>query len=206
MKKQKINLLLFMKRGKPFFISSQRDLPSLTGQGRIAGPAAGLKQKILGYYNQFKERFDPQENVCSTLYFASQLHVVHPQNLSESEAAQILDGFLASSRKKHSVWLVIDTILAMMGGVLTPLPGPNLFFFYPAARAISHYFARRGVIRAQALEEKNFTTNSLLDTIQGRSNHLETAAPEIAELEREFGCIHIERLLNKGLKQMEKND
>ena len=204
MKKQKINLLLFMKKGKPFFISSQRNLPSLSEQGRLAGPAAGLKQKILGFYNQFKERFDPQETVCSTLHFANQLHIVHPQRISEQEAARILEDFLSKSRKKHSFWMIIDTILAMMGGILTPIPGPNLFFFYPAARAVSHYFARRGVLNAQALQEKGFTTNSLLDSIQDNIDNLEAVASEIDKLENKYGCIHIERLLNKGRKQMEK--
>ena len=196
MEKQKIVLLLFIKKGKPFFIASQPVFPELPGKSALPEPLLRLKNKILEFYAKFKERFDPQENVCSTLRFADEITVLHPDSFTEIEAGKRLNEFLSSSGKKHLVWLCVDTILAMMGGILTPLPGPNLFFFYPAARAVSHYFAGKGVANAKALERKAFTANSLLDTIQENITSLESVSAEIDQLEKICGCGNIQRLLS----------
>ncbi len=195
MEKQTITLLLFLKKGNPFFIASQKILPKRSEHSIPTDKMSGLKDKILKFYNDFKEHFDPQENVCSTLHASNRIILVHPGNVTEIEAGRILEEFLVRSRKKHGIWMVIDIILSLMGGILTPLPGPNLFFFYPAARAVSHYFARRGVITALSLDKKDFTINPLLDTIQDNINDLDSVSVEIEELEKSCQCSHIQRLL-----------
>ncbi len=196
MEKQKITLLLFIKKGKPFFIASQPDVAESTIKSSLPEPVLRLKEKILGFYDKFKERFDPQENVCSVLRFSDRITVVHPESIPEAEAGEIFENFLSHSGKKHTVWMLIDSILALMGGILTPLPGPNLFFFYPAARVISHYFARKGISTAKALSKKDFTMNSLLDTIQENLTDLENVENEIGNLEESSRCKHILRLLS----------
>lgn len=196
MEKQKIVLLLFIRKGKPFFIASQPVFSEKPGKSSLPGFLKRWKEKTLEFYNKFKERFDPQEIVCSNLRFAEEITILHPKIISETEAEKKLSQFLSNSRKKHRIWLWIDTILAMMGGILTPLPGPNLFFFYPAARAVSHYFAGKGVATARALERKSFTENSLLDTIQENITSLESVRAEIEKLEKVCGCGHIQRLLS----------
>lgn len=195
MEKQTITLLLFLKKGKPFFIASQRILPKRSERSISTDKVSVLKDRVLKFYNNFKEQFDPQENVCSTLNSANRIILVHPGNITENEAGRILREFLVRSRKKHGIWMIIDGVLALMGGVLTPLPGPNLFFFYPAARAVSHYFARSGVDTALDLDKKDFTINPLLDTIQDNINNLDKVTVEIEELEKSCLCSHIQRLL-----------
>ena len=195
MEKQTVTLLLFFKKEKPFFIASQRILPESGQQSASSEKAIKLKARILEYYNNFKEHFDPQENVCSTLHAANQIVLIHPGNLKPDESSAILENFLKVSRKKHGTWLVVDTILALLGCILTPIPGPNLVFFLPAARAVSHYFAKGGVTTALALEKKDFTTNPLLDTIQENIGNLPGVRDEIAELEELSRCSHIQRLL-----------
>jgi hypothetical protein len=185
-----------MKKGKPFFIASQPVFPERPGKSRLPEPLLRLKGQILEFYNKFKERFDPQEIVCSTLRFAEEITILHPESMGKDEAETKLSKFLSKSGKKHLVWLWIDGILAMMGGILTPLPGPNLFFFYPAARAISHYFAGKGVDTAKSLGRKTFTANPLLDTIQENITSLESVNAEIEKLENVSGCGHIQRLLS----------
>ncbi|MFH1964458.1 MAG: hypothetical protein ABIJ42_02850 [Acidobacteriota bacterium] len=196
MEKQTITLLLFIKKGRPFLIASQKKPSTRTGKSSFPEPAARLGSKILEFYNKFKENFDPQENVCSTLRYADRIVLVHPMSIPEGDSTEILEQFLNRSGKKHGIWMVLDSILALMGGILTPIPGPNLFFFYPAARAFSHYFARKGVNTANAIEEKDFTTNPLLDTIQNNITDLETVSAEINKLEEVCRCWHIQRLLS----------
>jgi len=196
MEKQTIPLLLFIKKGKPFFISSQKRLTKNTDKSSLPEPVLRPWRKILGFYANFKENFDPQENVCSTLRHADKIILVHPESITEVESKDIFTKFLNRSGKKHGIWMVINTILSLMGGILTPIPGPNLFFFYPAARAVSHYFARKGVKTAKELDRKDFTTNSLLDTIQKNITDLETMGAEIKKLEEVFMCSHVQRLLS----------
>jgi Mitochondrial K+-H+ exchange-related len=196
MEKHTVTLLLFFKKGKPFFVSSQKMLAKDTDKSSLPEPVLRLWKRILGFHRKFKENFDPQENVCSTLRHADRIILVHPESITEVESKDIFTKFLNRSGKKHGVWMVINTILALMGGILTPIPGPNLFFFYPAARAVSHYFARKGVNTAQELDRKDFTTNSLLDTIQRNITDLETMGAEIKKLEEVFMCSHVQRLLS----------
>ena len=196
MKKQTINLLLLKQKGKPFFIASQRNPPERSGKCTIPRPLVSLKIKILEYYSSIKERFDPHETVCTTLYFADHLVVLHPQGIPESESKKILEDFLYRSEKKHTVWMILDTILAVMGIPLAFLPGPNLFFYYPAARAVSHYFARRGVIRAKNLQKKSFAGNASIDIMQENMSCPESVRPEIERLEEEYGFTHVERLIH----------
>ncbi len=185
-----------MKKGKPFFISSQPEFVEEPSKSKLPGIVLRLKEKILEFYKKFKERFDPQENVCSVLRFADRITIVHPKSISETEAEAIFKSFLSHSGKKHTVWMFLDSILAMMGGILTPVPGPNLFFFYPATRVVSHYFARQGIKTAKAINKKGFTINSLLDTIQENLENLNTVEAEINKLEESFRCAHILRLLS----------
>lgn len=195
MKKQTITLLLFIKKGRPFFIASQKKPSTHTGKSSFPEPVTRLGKKILEFYNKFKENFDPQENVCSTLRYADRIVLVHPMSIPEVDSAEILKQFFSRSGKKHGLWMVFDSILAIMGVILTPVPGPNLFFFYPAARAVSHYFARKGVNTANTIDRKDFTTNPLLDTIQDNITDLETVSAEITKLEEVCRCRHIQGLL-----------
>jgi hypothetical protein len=42
------------------------------------------------------------------------------------------------------VWLVIDSVLLILSGVLMPLPGPNLVAYYFAFRVVGHWLSLRG--------------------------------------------------------------
>jgi hypothetical protein len=64
-----------------------------------------------------------------------------------------------------AVDLAITMITIPLSPVLVPLPGPNILFYYPAARMISHFLARRGTLRGAALQAEL------------------TSTPEVAEIE-----------------------
>ncbi len=148
-----MNLLLFET-------TQGRVLP--VGERRPAGPdpspAAGdsrwqrLKQQVVDAYRKLKDQFDYWEGLCADLRHADGVRVVHPSSLSADDAQKKLRDFFDSSYSKHGRWLVVDGVLAGLGAILTPIPGPNIFFFYPAVRALSHYFARAGAARASRLK------------------------------------------------------
>ena len=100
-----------------------------------------------GYY-QLENRLDPMEAVFKRMRHHKQLTFYVPSSLSQAESLAKLRSLLGSQRKRHAAWMIFDALLAL--GVLpftpflVPIPGPNIFFYYPALRAISHYLAFQG--------------------------------------------------------------
>src|SRR5437867_159766 len=55
---------------------------------------------------------------------------------------------LSRQRWKHVFWFSIDFVITgvviIFTPILAPIPGPNLFFYYPFLRLLSHYRAILG--------------------------------------------------------------
>jgi K+-H+ exchange-related protein len=72
----------------------------------------------------------------------------YPDDMQESDAVAIRRDHLTRDLKKHRKWLVIDSILMIVFGiVLFAVPGPNLVGYYFAFRVVGHYLSFRGATR-----------------------------------------------------------
>src|SRR5688572_8175459 len=72
----------------------------------------------------------------------------YPDDVPESQAAAIRQDHLTRDLKKHRKWLVIDSILMVLFGVvLFAIPGPNLVGYYFAFRVVGHFLSFRGATR-----------------------------------------------------------
>ena len=104
-----------------------------------------------GYY-ELQNRLDPMERVFKLMRHAGPMRVHFSSSLSESEARSRLKSLLVGQRIRHGTWMVFDGLLALgmlpLAPVLVPIPGPNLFFYYPALRTFSHWLAWQGVLSA----------------------------------------------------------
>jgi len=104
-----------------------------------------------GYY-ELQNRLDPMERVFKRMRDAGPMRVHFSSALSESEARARLKSLLTVQRIRHGVWMIFDGLLALgmvpLAPVLVPIPGPNLFFYYPALRTFSHWLAWQGVLSA----------------------------------------------------------
>ena len=69
---------------------------------------------------------------------------VHPEDLDESRVTPTVNGNLKSDYEKHRRWLVINTLLFLLAGLLTIVPGPNVIAYYFAFRLVGHYLSMRG--------------------------------------------------------------
>ena len=101
------------------------------------------------YYQRLEDRIDPLERMIKALNCPRSVQVRHaPRPDPGSEFRDLLRGQVV----KHSAWLVVDgaltTVAVMFFWVLVPIPGPNIFFYYPALRLASHYRAMTGARRA----------------------------------------------------------
>jgi hypothetical protein len=72
----------------------------------------------------------------------------YPSRLDQATARAILDRYLAHSRQHHLRWLVLDSILFVLSGILFFVPGPNLVAYYFLFRLIGHLQSWRGARQA----------------------------------------------------------
>jgi len=110
------------------------------------------KQKIYESYRTLYDRFPLHERLCTLLGSADSIRVYYPDSLKPEDARYAFEHFLGHQIFNHRFWMTGNGILASLGTLLTPIPGPNVFFLYPAVRGYSHYRARAGALRAASIE------------------------------------------------------
>ncbi len=191
-----MNLLLFQTQsGDPYPILEIVSAPSeglVTGSGRWSR----IKKGVYQTYRRLMDRVDYHERLCSQLRRATDLHVYHASRIDSAEAQDRLRDFLRSCYRKHSRWVGVDAILAIVVGIpLMPLPGPNIFFFYPAARTLGHYLARKGAQHALSCDNLSFHSEPLIDQVQNHLQDLTTVQGTLAELVERYHLQDLERLL-----------
>jgi hypothetical protein len=70
--------------------------------------------------------------------------LLFPASVGEPDARAALTRALAAARRHHGWWLVIDTPLFVVSGLLTPFPGPNVVAYYLGFRVVGHWLSWRG--------------------------------------------------------------
>lgn len=204
-----LDLIILDEEQKDLFIISDRTDDLTLAKPRGTGFFTRVLHKVQKAYAALEKRFDYQENVCATLRHASRLLVLHSTDLASDEAAVRFIQFLDRCQRKHSRWFWIDFVLALLGSLLTPIPGPNVFFLYPAARSLGHYFALNGAKRARHLLEStqtrkarqrevvSYKVESRLNRIKGRLSRLDEVNQEIEELQELYGFSKLRALLER---------
>ena len=125
-------------------------------------------------YMKLEDKIDPVERVLKAM--ASTRHfVVHTRERGEFSRT------LQRQRWKHVFWFAIDFVITGVVIVFTPflapIPGPNVFFYYPFLRLLSHYRAILGALsglRSRDIEFKDLPELSrLADNLPGLTRFLE---------------------------------
>jgi hypothetical protein len=73
--------------------------------------------------------------------------LVHPDDVTEAQARQLLRRSLQRDWERHRFWLVLDSIGGIGSLFLILLPGPNFIGYYFMFRIVGHYFSLRGARR-----------------------------------------------------------
>ena len=105
-------------------------------------------------YAKVEDKIDPMERVLKRLRHTTELDLAYSPSLEEPAALKKFEALLSRQKNKHALWTGVDFFLSIISIVLIPLPGPNLFLYYPALRTVSHYLARRGALQGLKLERK----------------------------------------------------
>jgi hypothetical protein len=125
-------------------------------------------------YYKLEERIDPMERVFKAMRHARNLNLFHSPQLDSAQAEKRLLALLSSQQRKHLFWSAVDlvfTIIAiLLSPFLIPIPGPNFFFYYPAARLISHILARRGATHGIRLKTRTLAPVTEIQEIELEMN------------------------------------
>ena len=109
-----------------------------------------LIRVVRDFYYRLENRIDPMERVFKRMRDAKNLRLHISSGLSKSGALVKLKFLLGHQKKRHAIWMLVDAVLAIcalgLSPFLMPIPGPNFFLYYPALRAISHYWAYQGAV------------------------------------------------------------
>jgi hypothetical protein len=70
--------------------------------------------------------------------------LVHPDDLSDTQAQQLLRRSLQRDWERHRFWLIIDALGGVASLLLVLVPGPNLIGYYFLFRIVGHYLSLRG--------------------------------------------------------------
>jgi hypothetical protein len=128
---------------------------------RVLAWLGGVFAKGHEYYIKLENRIDPGERVLKAMAVTPQFVVYHGRTADSVNAAARFRSVLKRQRVKQWFWLVIDFVISAVAIVFTPflapIPGPNIFLYFPFLRMLSHYRALRGIrsgLGAAAIEFK----------------------------------------------------
>jgi hypothetical protein len=121
-----------------------RELVDAARRGGAIGGFARWRDAIV---SRLAESIAEQRTLWS-LRLQTSATMRYPSRLDLSAARSVLDRILARSRQHHGRWLVLDSILFAVSGILFVLPGPNLVAYYFAFRLIGHLQSWRGARQA----------------------------------------------------------
>jgi hypothetical protein len=70
--------------------------------------------------------------------------LVHPDDLSDAQARQVLRRSLQRDWERHRFWLAVDSLCGLGSVLLILLPGPNFIGYYFLFRIVGHFLSVRG--------------------------------------------------------------
>ena len=150
------------------------------------------------YYQKLEDRIDPMERMIKAINCPDQLNIQHSPGARPESAFRAL---VRWQQVKHLVWLLVDgsitLVVVMLAPVLVPVPGPNVFFYYPALRLASHYRAMTGARRAL---DPNLVRFHELPELAGLEENLRVARNK-SDIGRATRGVEIEGL-DKFLERM----
>lgn len=76
----------------------------------------------------------------------NELMLHHPDDMPGDVAIATSKADLQREADRHMKWLIIDSLLFVLSGVLFFVPGPNLIAYYFGFRLVGHFLSRRGAL------------------------------------------------------------
>jgi hypothetical protein len=162
-----VDIFLLGKRLTPYF---EERIPDIVEELEGKDPSSQnlsrwqrLKLKVYQIYKKLEARFPLHERLCTALLTAEEVRIYYSTGNSLYQAAHVFEHYLHHQRSQERFWMMMNLALCGLGGLLMPLPGPNLFFYYPAARTFSHFRAWKGARRGGKMQLNYLPSEQLKD-------------------------------------------
>jgi hypothetical protein len=92
--------------------------------------------------------------------------LVHPDDVSDDQAQQLLRRSLQRDWERHRFWLILDLLGGIGSVLLILLPGPNLLGYYFLFRIVGHYLSLRGARQGLVVVTWTKTPSAALTTLR----------------------------------------
>ncbi|MFC2164233.1 hypothetical protein ACFLT2_04450 [Acidobacteriota bacterium] len=126
------------------------------------------------------------------------IQIYHSGRLEEKKIRRRFFLFIQKQRTKHTLFVIGESILLPITGVMALLPGPNIFFGVLALVMITHWQALRGInslsrkkhifITASSFQEWELSVDSKQDT---------DFLPILTKIEKEYSQEDLHKILFK---------
>jgi hypothetical protein len=93
--------------------------------------------------------------------------LVHPDDLTDAQASQLLRRSLQRDWERHRFWMIVDALGGAGSVLLILLPGPNLIGYYFLFRIVGHFLSLRGARNALTRITWTRTPSDALTTLRG---------------------------------------
>jgi Mitochondrial K+-H+ exchange-related len=92
--------------------------------------------------------------------------LVHPDDLTDAQARQLLNRSLRRDWERHRFWLVIDGVCGLASLLLVVIPGPNVVGYYFLFRIVGHALSLRGARQGLSKTVWTMTPHSALTMLR----------------------------------------
>ena len=191
-------LVLRSPEGGTHFVLQQVERPD-SAESQKGSWWTRLRSRIVDGYRRLRQHFAYQERMLGQLRHAEQLSLYHAVSFEPDHVEKALLKHFRAGYRKHTRWFLVDAIVAGLGAILFWLPGPNVFFFYPAIRALGHYLARKGARHAFGLP-MSINSEPLIDKVEKSGlPDLGRVRGELKLLEARYSMDPLEDLLGSEI-------
>ena len=121
-------------------------------------PPRGFFQRIKARLRRMVAETVAEQRLLWHMRRQTRATAIYPADLEETQVMSIVNGNMRSDYEKHRLWLVVNTLLFIVSGLLTIVPGPNVIAYYFAFRLVGHFLSMRGA--RQALNRVEWSTQA----------------------------------------------
>jgi hypothetical protein len=109
----------------------------------------GVGLKVRRVWEWLHRRTSPEEAILRTLRLAESVELYSPAEMTSQKAKESWSHYISAKRRKHTLWLIVDTIVSPSTLLLMPIPGPNVVGYWFVYRAFCHLLVLLGIRKAQ---------------------------------------------------------
>ena len=144
-------------------------------EGKPTSFAARAKRRVLRWIAEAIA----EQRLLWYLRRQTDVRLIHPDDLTDAQARQLLRRTLTRDSERHRFWLVVDAIGGAASLLLVLIPGPNVIGYYFLFRIFGHYLSLRGAQQGLSKIAWTLEPNGALTTLRSVAGHAAAARAEV---------------------------